>query len=78
MTQNKHGHLIDRGVKYLYHAFIGRIRKIKYKGVFTMSVWIIIVECLVISILFSIMVVTMLNKDPVNMRTCLHKINVVK
>lgn len=43
-----------------------------------MSVWIIIVECLVISILFSIMVVTMLNKDPVNMRTCLHKINVVK
>ena len=38
-----------------------------------MSVWIIIVECLVISVLFSIMVVTMLNKDPVNMRTCLHK-----
>ena len=32
-----------------------------------MSVWIIIVECLVISVLFSIMVVTMLNKDPVNM-----------
>ncbi len=78
MTQNKYGHLIDRGVKYLYHAFIGRIREIKYKGVFTMSVWIIIVECLVISVLFSIMVVTMLNKDPVNMRTCLHKINVVK
>ena len=32
-----------------------------------MSVWIIIVECLVISVLFSIMVVTTLNKDPVNM-----------
>ncbi len=29
MTQNKYGHLIDRGVKYLYHAFIGRIRKIR-------------------------------------------------
>ena len=32
-----------------------------------MSAWIIIVECLVIAIPFSLMVVIMLNKDPVNM-----------
>lgn len=32
-----------------------------------MSAWIILVECLVIAIPFSLMVVIMLNKDPVNM-----------
>ncbi len=32
-----------------------------------MTPWIIIVECLAICIPFSLMVVIMLNKDPVNM-----------
>ena len=32
-----------------------------------MSVWVIIVECIIVSVLFSAMVVVLLNKDPVNM-----------
>lgn len=32
-----------------------------------MSAWLIVVECLLINIPFSLMVVILLNKDPVNM-----------
>jgi len=37
------------------------------KETLIMTLWILIVECLAIAVPFSLMVVIMLNKDPVNM-----------